>query len=122
MKKDHWQDWIRRELTRDRIEPASEEFYRGVWSRIRAAKAAHTIPERARPLVSIGLACWRAVPIMSALVLLIALYGWFYPPDFGQVTTSVEPYIMDTDTAPSKSDLLYEIMHSTHVSESEAEP
>ncbi len=122
MKKDHWQDWIRRELTRDRIEPASEEFYRGVWGRIGTAKAAHSIPEPARPLVSIGLACWRAVPIMSALVLLIALYGWFYPPDFGQVTTSVEPYIMDTDSAPSKSDLLYEIMHFTHVSESEAEP
>jgi len=119
----HWQDWIRSELKRDRVEPASDEFYRGVWNRIRAAKPAPAILGPGKPLVSIGLACWRAVPVLSALVLLIALYGWFYPPDFGgQTATSLESYVLDADTAPSNADLLYQIMHTTHVSELEAEP
>ena len=121
MKKDNWQDWIGSELRQPPVEPASEEFYRGVWRRINTENPSLS-PQKWAP-ASIGLACWRAVPVLSALVLLIALFGWFYPPDFGgQTTISAEAYALDADTAPSNSELFYQIMHETDAAGSEAEP
>ena len=123
MKKSDWQDWIRRELTQDHVAPASEDFYHGIWNRIRAAERTSSIHSPGRPLSSIGLACWRAVPVLAALLLTIALYAWFYPPDFrGEIPTSIESYVLDADDDPSNTTLFYQIMHPSHASELEAEP
>jgi hypothetical protein len=123
MKKDHWEEWMRRQMAEDRIEPASESFYHRAWIRIRAAKPASSVRSMSRPLVSIGTACWRSVPAFAALVLIIALYGWFNPPDFrGQISAASESYVLDANAAPNNTELFYQIMNASQVSEPEAEP
>jgi hypothetical protein len=121
MTKDRWEGWIQDNLAGDRIEPADDGFYHGVWIRIRTAK-----PEsRAliNPLFSVGAACWRAVPAFAALLLIIAAYGWFYPPDLGgRIATADESYVLDANAAPSNTELFYRIMHTARDSETETEP
>ena len=123
MNKESWRDMIKRELDREHIEPASEDFYRGIWSRIKAKERPFPVANADKTFVSIGLACWRALPAFAALLLIVTAYAWFYPPDAGsQAGISVESYVLDSDSAPSDTDLLYQIMHSTHVSELETKP
>ena len=123
MNREPWQDRIGRELNREHIEPASEHFYRGIWSRIQAAETASRAGGAEKGFISIGLACWRALPAFVALLLIVTAYAWFYPPDSGgQDGVSAESYVLDSDYAPSDTDLLYQIMHSTHVSELETKP
>jgi hypothetical protein len=124
MKKDRWEEWLRSTMAEDRIEPASESFYHRVWSRIRTATPASATHSESIPLASIGTACWRSVPAFAALLLIVALYGWFNPPDFhGQISEISELYAMDANAVPSNTELFYQIMNNTsQVSEPEAEP
>jgi hypothetical protein len=124
MKKDQWEEWIRSKMTDDRIEPASESFYHRTWSRIRTTTPASTVYGLSLPLTSIGTACWRSVPVCAALLLIIAVYGWFYPPDFsGPVSETSELYVMDANAVPSGARLFYQIMNTTsQASEPETEP
>ncbi len=123
MNKDRWEEWICKELRRDSLGAASEEFYRGVWRRIKAAEKTPSAYRLGKSPITMELACWRAVPVLSALVLVAALFVWFYPPDFGaNITNPAEAYVLDEDTAPSNSDLFYQIMYNTHISGLEAEP
>jgi len=117
------EDWIGRELNRNRVEPASEDFYQGVWNRIRAAGGTPSVPGLDRSPASLGTACWRALPVFAALLLVIGLYAWVYPPESGNRTMhSAESYVLDSDNSLSDSDLLYQIILSARVSEREAEP
>ncbi len=119
MKNDQWRDWIRREMPGEHVEPVSDDFYRGVWKRIRAAESRSLI-ESATPVLSLGRACWKAVPACAALVLLVLLYSWRYPPnDIEPVSGTAEFYVLDSDAAPSDTDLLYQIMHNSQASELE---
>jgi hypothetical protein len=121
--KESWQDTIKRELNRERIEPASEDFYRGIWSRIKAKDRAFPAARADNNFVSIGLACWRSLPVFATLLLIVTAYAWFYPPDSGNLAgISAESYVLDSDNAPSTTDLLYQIMHSMHFSELETKP
>ena len=123
MNKESWQNSVKRELNREQAEPASENFYRGIWNRIRAGEHASPVGNADDGLVPIGLACWRALPAFAALLLAITAYAWFYPPDSGrQPGASAESYVLDSDNAPSDTDLLYQIMHSTRASELETKP
>jgi len=121
--KNDWQDWIRRELKQDPLSPASEDFYHDVWTRIRATERGSSIQRPDAPLASIGLACWRAVPVLATLLLIVALYAWFYPPELReQIPASFESYVLDTDDAPSNTDLFYQITHTAHSLKLETEP
>lgn len=122
MNQESWQDLIKRELNRERIEPASENFYRGIWSRIKTKKLAFPAADADKPLVPIGLACWRALPVCAALILIVTAYAWFSPPDSAsRAGISAESYVLDSDNAPSDTDLLYQIM-DTQVPELETKP
>ena len=122
MKKDQGQDWVRRAMAGEHVEPASEDFYRGVWNRIRATERGSSVAS-VTPVLSLGWACWKAVPVCAALVLLVFLYSWRYPPNnIGPVPGSTESYVLDSDTAPSDEDLLYNIMHNAQTSELETAP
>jgi len=117
------EDWIDRELNGSRVEPASEDFYHGVWNRIRSAGNTYSIPGSDRLPVSIGTACWKALPVFAALLLVISLYAWFYPPEPGSRTMhSAESYVLDSDNSLSDTDLWYQVMQSSRISEKEAEP
>jgi hypothetical protein len=124
MKKDQWEEWLRSTMAEDRIESASESFYHMAWSRIRTATPASPARGLSTPLSSIGTACWRSVPAFAALLLIVALYGWFYPPDFhGQISGISESFVMDASAVPSNTELFYQIMNTTsQASEPETEP
>lgn len=107
MKNDNWLDRVRGDLTHAPVEPASEEFYRGIWSLIRRENAA-ILMSRPGPLAALGTACWRMAPVFASLLLLAALYGWFYPPAAPRRTPPVEWYALDPDRDPTEADLLYE--------------
>jgi hypothetical protein len=123
MKKDRWEEWMRSKMTEDRIEPASEGFYHNVWIRIRTAKPASVVHSLSNPLTSIGTACWRSVPAFAALLLVVALYGWFYPPDIhGRISMTSESEAMDVNAVSNGTELFYQIMNAAQATEPETEP
>jgi len=118
---DKWRDLVQQELTRPEAGPASESFYRGVWSRIRACESASRAPAQSSPLVSLGGACWRSAPIFAVLLLVLSLWIWYYPPDLHpDIMESSESFVLDTENTPSNTSLLYQIVHAVPVSESES--
>lgn len=118
MRRDTWKDRVRSDLAHAPVEPASEEFFRGIWDRIRHHEA-EVVSSRPGPLVALGTACWRMAPVFASLLLLAALYGWFYPPAAPPQTSSVEWYALDPDRDPTEADLLFETIGAPFAEEFE---
>jgi len=124
MNKNHLYDQVHRELTRERMNPAPESFYEGVWHRIRNKQQA-AAPERnyRNARVSFGVVCWRAVPVLGAFLLAASLYLWDSPLETEtQSPNTVESYVLDSGEIPTNGDLLYQIMFSYDKQGSEKNP
>jgi hypothetical protein len=117
---DRWDDLIRRELTRPETGPAHEDFYRGVWNRIRDINARAEMPVPSTRFAVLGEMCWRSAPLFAALLLVLSAWIWFHPADpHPEIMASSESYVLDTEEAPSNSSLLYQITHTAQPSETE---
>jgi hypothetical protein len=123
MRKDRWEEWVRNQMAEDRIEQASDSFYHNTWIRIRTATPASPARSAIGPLASIGTACWRSIPAFAALLLIIALYCWFYPPDsLGRILTTPDSEMLNINADQSNTELFYQIMNTSQASEAENQP
>lgn len=122
--KNRLHDRIRQELKTDAIENAPESFYQGVWHRIRyTEQTTHTTGDAEKPLISIGLACWRSVPVFCALLLAASIFFWYNSPDSSKQTPdSAESYVLDAGGIPDDDDLLYQIIFPSDTQEPEKNP
>jgi len=115
---DRASEWLRRELARRQVEPASEEFYQGAWRRIRAAGRREEAG--IGRLALLGAACWRWLPASALLLLIFLLYDAYNPVDVHpDLVGSAESFVVDETPSLSDGALLYQITHSVPVSPAE---
>ena len=114
-------DRIGRELTRDAVNPAPEEFYRGVWARIRRVQSEKARHPLASPFLELSRACWRSIPAFAALVVVLCILLWYVPFETAPETSSsaFDTLVMDSEEAPTNDSLLYQIVHTSAVSDQE---
>lgn len=118
-----WNEWIRRQLQTGPLEPASEEFYEGVWQRIR--KQASSLPMHGRRTFPEALrtACWQTAPLLAASLLGILLYAWYAPPEMnGPRASAMDSYVWDAALPPSDAALIYQILNVEPGAGTEAQP
>lgn len=122
MKDYRWMEWIHSQLKTDPIEPASDDFYEGVWKRIGEQESSLSHQGRRFLPDALGAACWKAAPLFAASLLGILLYGWLYPPEMNGRTSFIESYVCDAGSVPSDGTLMYQILNVEAGIESEEKP
>jgi hypothetical protein len=119
MKKEPWHDRIRRDLAHDPLRPAADDFYEKVWNRIRAVKSAEPAKPPIRPLFAVGQACWKAMPAAVALTLAFSIYLWSNFPDWSKIDLPANSSLLEAEEAPTHNDVLYQILNSPEVPQTE---
>ena len=111
--KDTIHEWVRQEMGRLKIEPASEEFYEGIRRRIHEIQGKQRRP--VDRLSRLGAACWQSLPVYALLLILVFLYNAFRPVDVQpDVFGMTEAYVVDQDAPVSDNALFYHITHASY--------